>query len=87
MPPKKYTTPTLVLSPIDQNQVEEPHLLEVQKGEIKVVDPPSQDERNMEIGNLKAIHQKVKKHRKKMLRVSQLQRQIDEASKELCHMT
>jgi hypothetical protein len=74
MPQKKSTTPTLVLSPIDHNQVERPHLLEVRKGKIKVVDPPSQDERNMEIGNLKAIHQQVEKHRKKMLWVSQLQR-------------
>lgn len=50
------------------------------------MDPPPQDDLDKEIKNLKAMHQQVEKQRE-MNWVSQLQRQIDEESEELCHIT
>lgn len=57
------------------------------KGKRKVVDPPPHDNLDQEIQNLEAIQQQVEKWNEKMLWISQLQRQIDETSEELCHMT
>jgi hypothetical protein len=39
-----------------------------------------------EISNLKLIHQQVEKRKEKMLRLSQLQRKIDEATEEMCNV-
>jgi hypothetical protein len=57
------------------------------KRKRKAVDPPPQDDLDLEIENLEAIHQQVDKRQENMLQISQLQRQIDEISEELHHMT
>jgi hypothetical protein len=54
------------------------------------MDPPSQndqDELDQEICNLEAIHQQTEKRNEKMLWVSQLQKQFDEVSEQLCNIT
>jgi hypothetical protein len=54
------------------------------------MDPPSQndqDELDQEIRNLEAIHQQTEKRHEKMLWVSQLQKQFDEVSEQLCNIT
>jgi hypothetical protein len=40
-----------------------------------------------EIRDLEAIHQQVERRREKMLRLSELQKKIDEATEEMCHIT
>jgi hypothetical protein len=40
-----------------------------------------------EIRDLKAIHQQVQKKKEKMLHLTDLQRKIDEAAKEMRHLT
>jgi hypothetical protein len=40
-----------------------------------------------EIRDLEAIHQQVQKKKDKMLRLADLQRKIDEAAEEMCHLT
>jgi hypothetical protein len=47
----------------------------------KAIDPPPQDDLDELIEKLEVIHQQVEARKKKMLRVAQLQRHIDEASK------
>jgi hypothetical protein len=42
---------------------------------------------DQEIRDLEAIHQQVQKKKKKMLRLTDLQRKIDEAAEEMCHPT
>jgi hypothetical protein len=48
---------------------------------------PQEEELDQEIRNLKAIHQQVERKREKMLRLSDLQKKIDEAAEEICHLT
>lgn len=86
MPLKKPAAPTSILAPIDQNMDEEARLVEAWREKRKDMDPPPQDDLDKEIKNLKAMHQQVEKQRE-MNWVSQLQRQIDEESEELCHIT
>jgi hypothetical protein len=43
-------------------------------------------ELDQEISNLEAIHQQVERRRKKMLRLSELQKKIDEAVEEMRHI-
>ena len=42
---------------------------------------------DQEIRDLEAIHQQVQRKKEKMLRLAELQRKIDEAAKEMCHIT
>jgi hypothetical protein len=42
---------------------------------------------HQEIRDLKAIHQQVERKREKMLRLSDLQKKIDEAAEEIRHLT
>jgi hypothetical protein len=42
---------------------------------------------DQEIKDLEGIHQQVQKKKEKMLRLADLQRKIDEAAKEMCHLT
>jgi hypothetical protein len=42
---------------------------------------------DQEIRDLEAIHQQVERRREKMLRLTKLQKKIDEAAKEMCHIT
>jgi hypothetical protein len=42
---------------------------------------------DQEIGDLEAIHQQVQRKKEKMLRLVDLQKKIDEAAEEMCHLT
>jgi hypothetical protein len=42
---------------------------------------------DQEIRDLEAIHQQVQRKKEKMLRLADLQRKIDEAAEEMCHLT
>jgi hypothetical protein len=42
---------------------------------------------DQEIGDLEAIHQQVERRREKMLRLTELQKKIDEAAEEMRHIT
>jgi hypothetical protein len=42
---------------------------------------------DQEIRDLEAIHQQVQRKREKMLRLADLQKKIDEAAEEMCHLT
>jgi hypothetical protein len=48
---------------------------------------PQEEELDQEIRDLEAIHQQVHRKKKKMLRLAELQRKIDKAAKEMCHIT
>jgi hypothetical protein len=41
---------------------------------------------DQEIRDLEAIHQQVQRKKEKMLRLAKLQRKIDEAAEEMCHL-
>lgn len=88
MPPKKTTTVGYVLTPIDQNQDEEALLRETQNQKRKAIDlPPQEKELDREIHNLETIQQQVEKRKDKMLWLSQLQKQINKASEQMCNIT
>ena len=42
---------------------------------------------DQEISDLEAIHQQVQRKKEKMLQLADLQRKIDEATAEMCHLT
>ena len=85
MPPKKTTAPGAVLAPLDSNH-DEILLRVAQSQKRKATIPTPQDEElDQEISNLEAIHQHVEKRREKMLRLSELQKKINEATKEMRH--
>jgi hypothetical protein len=42
---------------------------------------------DQEIRDLEAIHQQVQRKKEKMLRLTDLQKKIDEAVEEMCHLT
>jgi hypothetical protein len=48
---------------------------------------PQEEELDQEIRDLEAKHQQVQRKREKMLRLADLQRKIDEAAEEMCHVT
>jgi hypothetical protein len=48
---------------------------------------PQEEELDQEIRDLEAIHQQVQRKRENMLRLADLQRKIDEAAKEMRHLT
>jgi hypothetical protein len=81
MPPKKTTAPGVVLAPLDTNQ-DGILLGEARSQKRKATTSTPQDEElDQEISNLEAIHQQVKKRREKMLRLTELQKKIDELPK------
>jgi hypothetical protein len=83
MPPKKTTAPGAVLAPLDTNQ-DGILLREARSQKRKAASPTPQDEEwDQEISNLEAIHQQVEKRIEKMLRLSELQKKIDEAAEEM----
>jgi hypothetical protein len=83
MPLKKATSPSPVLTPLDLNQ-DGVLLREARSQKRKFVSPtPQDDELDHEISNLEAIHQQVEKRKEKMLRLSELQKKIDEATEEM----
>ena len=85
MPPKKTAALGAALQPLDTNQET---LREARSQKRKATSPtPQEEELDQEIRDLEAIHQQVQKKREKMLWLADLQRTIDEAAEEMCHLT
>jgi hypothetical protein len=83
MPPKKTTGPRAIFAPLDTNQ-DGLLLREARNQKRKAASPTPQDEElDQEISNLEAICQQVEKRRERMLRLSKLQKKIDEAIEEM----
>jgi hypothetical protein len=87
MPPKKASaTGAATLQPLDPNQ-DVLSLREAQSQKRKAISPtPPEDDLDQEIQNLEMLHQQVQRKKEKMARLADLQRQIDEASKEVRHL-
>jgi hypothetical protein len=84
MPPKKASALGAALQPLDVNQET---LREARSQKRKATSPtPQEEELDQEIRDLEAIHQQVQK-KEKMLRLSDLQKKIDEAAEEMRHLT
>jgi hypothetical protein len=78
MPRKQMTAPGPILTPLDPNQ-DGVLLREAQCQKRKSTSPTPQDDTlDHEISNLEAIHQQVEKQKEKMLRLSELQKKIDD---------
>jgi hypothetical protein len=88
MAPKKASaTGTAALQPLDHNQ-ETVSLREARSQKRKAVSPtPPEDEIDQEIRDMEMLHQQVQRKKEKMARLAELQRQIDEASEEVHHLT
>jgi hypothetical protein len=87
MPPKKITVPGAALQPLDTNQ-ETLSLREARSQKRKAIGPTLQEEElDQEIRNMEIIHQQVQRKKEKMARLVDLQRKIDEATEEVCHLT
>jgi hypothetical protein len=88
MPPKKASaTGAAALQPLDPNQ-ETLSLREARRQKRKATSPmPQEDDLDQEIRNMEMLHQQVQRKKEKMARLADLQRQIDEASEEVRHLT
>jgi hypothetical protein len=87
MPPKKETVPGAALQPLDTNQ-DALSLREARIQKRKATSPTLQEEQiDQKIRDLEAIHQQVQRKKEKMLRLADLQKKIDEAAEEMCHLT
>jgi ribosome-binding protein aMBF1 (putative translation factor) len=88
MPPKNAIAPGVALAPLDINQEGLP-LREARNQKRKAISPTQEEEElDQEIRDLEAIHQQVEKRReKKMLRLAELQKKINEAVEEMRHIT
>jgi uncharacterized protein YhaN len=87
MPPKKAIAPVAALARLNINQGGLP-LRGVRNQKRKAISPtPEEEELDQEIRDLEAIHQQVEKRREKMLRLAELQKKINEAAEEMCHIT
>jgi hypothetical protein len=65
-----------------------PSLREARNQKRKAISPALQQEKiDQEIRDLEAIHQQVQRKKEKMTRLASLQRKIDEAAEEMCHLT
>jgi hypothetical protein len=87
MPPKKASAiGAAALQPLDPNQ-ETLSLREARSQKRKATSPtPQEDELDQEIRNMEMLHQQVQRKKEKMARLANLQRQIDEATKEVRHL-
>jgi hypothetical protein len=86
MSPKKAIASGAALAPLDINQEGLP-LREAQNQKRKAITPtPQEEELDQEIRDLEAIHQQVERRREKMLWLSEFQKKIDEAAKEMHHI-
>jgi hypothetical protein len=80
---KKAMTTSSVLRTLDTNQGNEALLREARNQKRKAISPEPQDEElDQEFNNLEVIHQQLEKRREKVLRLFELQKKIDEATKE-----
>jgi hypothetical protein len=86
MPPKKASSGLgAALQPLDVNQET---LRESRTQKRKATSPtPQEEELDLEIRDLEAIHQQVQRKKEKMLRLYDLQKKIDEAAEEMRHLT
>jgi hypothetical protein len=62
-------------------------LCEAMSQKRKATSPTQEEELDQEIMDLEAIHQQVQKKKENMLRLTDLQRKIDEAAEEMRHLT
>jgi hypothetical protein len=86
-PSKKTTAAGAALQPLDTNQ-ETVSLREARSQKRKATIPtPQEEELDQETRDLEAIHQQVQRKREKMFQLANLQRKIDEATEEMCHLT
>jgi hypothetical protein len=87
MPPKKASAiGAAALQPLDPNQ-ETLSLREARSQKRKSTSPtPQEDKLDQEIRNMEMLHQQVQKKMEKMARLADLQRQINEATKEVRHL-
>jgi hypothetical protein len=80
---KKAMTTSSVLRTLDTNQGNKALLREARNQKRKAISPEPQDEElDQEFNNLEVIHQQLEKRREKVLRLFELQKKIDEATKE-----
>jgi hypothetical protein len=87
MSPKKITTPGAALQPLDTNQ-DTLSLREARSQKRKATSPTLQEEElDQEIRDLEIIHQQVLRKKEKMARLADLQKKIDEVTKEVRHLT
>jgi hypothetical protein len=86
MPPKKASSGLgAALQPLDVNQ---DALCEARTQKRKATSPtPQEEELDQEIRDLEVVHQQVQRKKEKMLRLVDLQKKIDEANEEMCHLT
>jgi hypothetical protein len=85
MPPKKASGLGAALHPLDINQET---LREARSQKRKATSPtPHEEELDQEIRDLEAIHQQVQRKKEKTLRLSDLQKKIDEAAEEMRYLT
>jgi hypothetical protein len=87
MPPKKTTVPGAALEPLDTNQ-DALSLREARNQKRKATRPTLQEKKiDQEIRDLEVIHQQVQRKKEKMAGLADLQKKIDEAAEEMCHLT
>jgi hypothetical protein len=86
MPPKKITMLGAALQPLDTNQ-ETLSLREARSQKRKATSPTLQEELDQELRDMEIIHQQVQRKKEKMARLANLQKKIDEATEEVCHLT
>jgi hypothetical protein len=88
MPPKKVSAlGAAALQPLDTNQ-ETLSLREARSQKRKATSPTLQEEElDQGIRNMEIIHQQVQRKKEKMARLADLQRQIDEATEEVRHLS
>jgi hypothetical protein len=85
MPLKKSSGLGAALHPLDVNQET---LSEARSQKRKATSPtPQEEELYQEIRDHEAIHQQVQRKKEKMLRLTDLEKKIDEAAEEMCHIT
>jgi hypothetical protein len=86
-PKKALATGAAALQPLDPNQ-EALSLREARNQKRQAVSPtPPEDELDQEIRDMEMLHQQVQRKKEKMARLAELQKQIDEASEEVRHLT
>jgi hypothetical protein len=87
MPPKKASVKgAAALQPLDPNQ-ETLSIREARSQKRKATSPTLQEEElDQEIKDMEIIHQQVQRKKEKMARLADLQRKIDEATEEVCHL-
>jgi hypothetical protein len=85
MPPKKSSGLGAALQPLDVNQET---LRKARSQKRKATSrTPQEEELDQEIRDLEGIHQQVQRKKEKMLHLADLQKKIDEAAEEMCHIT